>query len=223
MKMETRKYIGNDGGILKKKDGSKIINIKGKIEIIETCQYDPHPDVASYGNVTVTFDQDIIFSRDDVCLDKNTPQLYSLEASVMYNDTEGKAIISEIYLKPPNLGEFGGKRGTGKVNFINDSINSNGEYEQIVNKATIPRNANDKTSEMAIQAEARNNKLGKICGMLCIILGFVLLCMGVTGVVNWNITFWGISSSLISASSGIPLVIVGFLIIWKTDLNIIIK
>jgi hypothetical protein len=58
--------------------------------------------------------------------------------------------------------------------------------------------------------------IGLSVGLVCILLGFVLSIIGITGFINWSFSFWGINSSITNAAPGVILMIIGLVIIMVT-------
>ncbi|MCK9630149.1 MAG: hypothetical protein M0R30_00765 [Methanoregula sp.] len=109
MNDEIIEYEGTNGGILRKNNGSKAFEIKGKIEIKEKIAIsDLNAIVAPYHAPDVKFEQDLNQLTDDHI------SRYLLETQVIRKSdgVEGIATISDILLIFPN-------RGLGeKVEFI---------------------------------------------------------------------------------------------------------
>jgi len=98
----TLKYEGTNGGILKKNNGSKAFEVKGKIEITEIItRFDSNAIVAPHHATDVKFEQDLNQLTDDHI------SRYLLETQVIRKSdgAEGRAIISDILLIFPNRGK----------------------------------------------------------------------------------------------------------------------
>ncbi len=90
-------------------------------------------------------------------------------------------------------------------------------------QSEFPGDIDPEIAANIIQGEKTQSKSGSIIGFICILFGVVLLILGITGSVDWNIKTIGIESSLTNAAPGVVLIIVGFLIIFVTKFNIIVK
>jgi hypothetical protein len=77
--------------------------------------------------------------------------------------------------------------------------------------------------EELVEAEKQKAKNGLFAGSFFILIGAVFSVIGVSGVVNWNLSFGGLNSSLTNAAPGVILMIIGFLIILWTNFKVIIK
>ena len=89
---------------------------------------------------------------------------------------------------------------------------------------TIPQNLVDTaTVNKSIKYQFMFSLVGLALGFLCIIAGFILVYLGVSGKIDWSIKLISASSSLSKASPGVVLIIIGFLTIYTTRFILKIK
>lgn len=91
------------------------------------------------------------------------------------------------------------------------------------NQSSFPAYISSEIAELIIKAEEDKAKNGLIAGFVCILLGFILSIIGVTGFINWSFAFGGINSSLTNAAPGVLLMVVGLLIIIVTNHKVTVQ
>ena len=57
--------------------------------------------------------------------------------------------------------------------------------------------------------------IGLSIGALCLVFGFVLIILGVSGSIDWFVEAGGIKSKMINATPGSVFSLIGLMILWK--------
>ncbi|GHU56780.1 hypothetical protein FACS189411_08320 [Bacteroidia bacterium] len=83
-----------------------------------------------------------------------------------------------------------------------------------------PSIANTNFGMQAIKYEYIIVIISLIGGIGCIIAGIVLTLLGFSGSIEWIVETTGFTSRLINASPGIVLMIIGFILVYKSRINI---
>ena len=77
-----------------------------------------------------------------------------------------------------------------------------------------------KVANNAINKEFRQKTKIFWAGVITILIGVVLFILGVNDIINLNLKIGNISAELINASPGVLFVIIGFLLIFSSDVKI---
>jgi hypothetical protein len=71
-----------------------------------------------------------------------------------------------------------------------------------------------------VQAEIENARKGRRFGFVIVILGVAMSLIGATGVVDLNLSGLGLSAKVANATPGVVLMLIGLMVIWRTNLRI---
>ena len=83
-----------------------------------------------------------------------------------------------------------------------------------------PSIINTPVGRQIISAEFITVIIGLVIGGICIIAGFILSILGVSGSVEWFLKAQSITAKLVNASPGVVLTIVGLIIVLRNRLKI---
>ena len=89
-----------------------------------------------------------------------------------------------------------------------------------VEEVELDPRQSDGIKKKLIKVEADNANKGRNIGLFIILLGVVLMLLGVTGSANLVLSGAGLKAKLSNAAPGIILMVIGLVVIWRTNLRI---
>lgn len=107
---------------------------------------------------------------------------------------------------------------TSKQNGDRAKSDTSARTEGVAGSVDISANrVDDKIAELAIRGELRASRFRSRVGCSLIVAGVVLILLGTTGNVGWNINMLGLGSELSNASPGIVCVVAGVFMILRNE------